>query len=160
MLVIVALLIQQGYFTDSVNGDEPKTLLINASRSADITHNRQGIKKAVGQAWGDYNNDGWVDFVIGNHGEGYRLYRNQRVAGNENHWLSLQLVGGGPAMADESILDAALACQQVYTDAILLSEQELDYLLAFLNSLTSHAALDAAQLIPVCVPSGLAVGGY
>jgi len=137
----------------------------------------------IGVAYADYDHDGWVDFVIGNHVEGNRLYRNQGVAGNENHWLSLLLVGGGPVnrdavgtrvmlttnddmnqvregLADESILDAALACQQVYTDAILLSEQEYDNLIAFLISLTSPTALDVAQLIPERVPSGLVVGGY
>ncbi len=66
----------------------------------------------------------------------------------------------GHAMADESILDAALACQKVYTDAIMLSEQEFDNLIALLNSLTSPAELDVARLIPERVPSGLAVGGY
>ncbi len=50
MLVIVALLIQQGYFTDGVNGDEPKTLFVDISRAAGITQNREGIEKVVGQA--------------------------------------------------------------------------------------------------------------
>ena len=33
------------------------TYFLDVSREVGITHNRQGIKKAVGQAWGDYDRD-------------------------------------------------------------------------------------------------------
>jgi cytochrome c peroxidase len=65
----------------------------------------------------------------------------------------------GPAMADESIVNAALTCQEVHIESIALTEKEIDELMAFLNALTSPSALDAALLIPERVPSGLAVGG-
>ncbi len=65
----------------------------------------------------------------------------------------------GPAMADESIVNAALACQEVHNESVVLTEKEIDDLMAFLNALTSPSALDAAQLIPERVPSGLTVGG-
>lgn len=54
----------------------------------------------IGIAYADYDQDGRVDFVIGNHIEGYRLYRNQGIAGLENHWLTIELVGGGPVNRD------------------------------------------------------------
>ncbi len=78
MLVIVALLIQQGYFTDGANGGEPKTLFVDTSRSAGITQNREGIKKAVGQAWGDYDNDGWVDLYVTDPEGANTLYHNDQ----------------------------------------------------------------------------------
>ena len=43
-----------------------------------------------GVSWGDYDNDGALDLVVANNGEGNFLYRNQ---GNNNHWLNLQCIG-------------------------------------------------------------------
>ena len=54
----------------------------------------------IGIAYADYDRDGRMDFVIGNHIEGYRLYRNQGTAGAGNHWLGVQLTGGGPVNRD------------------------------------------------------------
>ncbi len=54
----------------------------------------------IGVAYADYDQDGRIDFVIGNHIEGYRLYRNRGIAGVENHWLAVALVGGGPVNRD------------------------------------------------------------
>jgi hypothetical protein len=78
ILVIVALLIQQGYFTESVNRDESKTLFVDTSRAAGITQNREGIEKAVGQAWGDYDNDGWVDLYVTDPEGSNILYHNDQ----------------------------------------------------------------------------------
>jgi hypothetical protein len=57
-------------------------------------------RPSMGFAYADYDNDGWVDFVQGNWNEGYRLYRNQGVAGRGNHWLTVRLTGGGPINRD------------------------------------------------------------
>ena len=54
----------------------------------------------IGIAYADYDKDGRVDFVIGNHIEGYRLYRNEGIASPENHWLTVELVGDGPVNRD------------------------------------------------------------
>jgi len=54
----------------------------------------------IGVAYADYNHDGHIDFVIGNHVEGYRLYHNQGVAGAGNHWVRVELAGGGPINRD------------------------------------------------------------
>ena len=48
----------------------------------------------MGVAYADYDNDGWVDLVIGNHDEGYRLFHNESAAHTQNHWLTLELTGG------------------------------------------------------------------
>ncbi len=50
---------------------------------------------SVGVASADYDNDGWVDLVVGNYDRGYRLYRNTALAGDTNRWLALNLVGNG-----------------------------------------------------------------
>ena len=54
----------------------------------------------IGVAYADYDQDGWVDLLIGNHVEGYRLLRNRAVARDQHHWLSVELVGGGNVNRD------------------------------------------------------------
>jgi len=55
---------------------------------------------SMGFAYADYDNDGWIDFVLGNWNEGYALYRNEGLVGAGNHWLKIRLVGGGPVNRD------------------------------------------------------------
>ncbi len=44
-----------------------------------------------GLAVGDYNNDGFPDFLVNNNGEQGQLFRNS--AGNAKHWLGVRLAG-------------------------------------------------------------------
>jgi enediyne biosynthesis protein E4 len=49
-----------------------------------------------GLAVGDYDNDGWQDFVVNNNGEAAQLFRNMggsATAAAKNHWLAVHLVG-------------------------------------------------------------------
>ena len=55
---------------------------------------------SVGVAGADYDNDGWVDLVVGNYDRGYHLFRNRGGEESGNHWLALKLVGGGPVNRD------------------------------------------------------------
>ena len=55
---------------------------------------------SVGVAAADYDNDGWVDLVVGDYDYGYQLFRNTALAGDTNRWLALKLVGGGPVNRD------------------------------------------------------------
>ncbi|HEX2992143.1 MAG TPA: hypothetical protein VHO49_15765, partial [Anaerolineales bacterium] len=62
----IALLLGQGYlyFTASQSMEEPP-VFVDVSRQAGIVDNRlAGIEMASGQAWGDYDNDGWVDLYV------------------------------------------------------------------------------------------------
>jgi len=81
-LVVVALLLQQGYFSllqaaETQNAENSREIFIDVSRSAGITHNRLGTTKAIGQAWGDYDNDGWLDLYVTDTEGPNVLYRNQ-----------------------------------------------------------------------------------
>ncbi|MCB9070051.1 MAG: VCBS repeat-containing protein [Calditrichae bacterium] len=54
----------------------------------------------MGTAYADFNRDGWLDVVVGNHDNGYILYENEHIAGSGNHWISVELTGGGPVNRD------------------------------------------------------------
>ncbi len=58
------------------------------------------VHASLGVAYADYNRDGWVDLVVGNMDNGYRLYQNQAGHSAANHWLALELVGAGPVNRD------------------------------------------------------------
>jgi enediyne biosynthesis protein E4 len=53
-------------------------------------------KVGRGLAVGDYNNDGWLDFLVNNNGEDAQLFRNDggnSPAARANHWLGIRLLG-------------------------------------------------------------------
>lgn len=74
LVILVALFWQQGYFHSGwVQADQlswpqddvaPETLFADVSRAASVVQTRQGNERAIGQAWGDYNGDGWLDFYV------------------------------------------------------------------------------------------------
>ena len=61
---------------------------------------QQQPKPSMGVAYADYDRDGLVDFVVGNFGQGYILYRNAGLAGAANHWLTIRLEGRAPINSD------------------------------------------------------------
>ncbi|NWG33325.1 MAG: VCBS repeat-containing protein [Chloroflexi bacterium] len=58
------------------------------------------VRMSIGVAYADYDHDGWVDLLVGNLDEGYRLYKNQQGQTSDNHWLAIQLVGAAPINRD------------------------------------------------------------
>src|SRR5271154_3656475 len=49
-----------------------------------------------GLAVGDYDNDGWQDFLVNNNGEDAQLFRNEggsSPAAQGNHWIAVRLIG-------------------------------------------------------------------
>jgi len=56
---------------------------------------RADSHSTMGIAYADYDNDGWMDFVLGQWNEGYALYRNTSGDSQSNHWVSIRLVGEG-----------------------------------------------------------------
>jgi hypothetical protein len=57
-------------------------------------------RPSLGVAYADYDNDGLVDFVVGNFNLGYTLHRNAGLAGADNHWLTVRLEGRAPVNRD------------------------------------------------------------
>ncbi|MCP4419144.1 MAG: hypothetical protein GY805_21220 [Chloroflexi bacterium] len=75
------------------NGDGTFTRVRSGSGAADVG-------PTMGIATADFDNDGWVDLLIGNKDDGYSLLRNQTGAQSGNRWFSLELVGSGPINRD------------------------------------------------------------
>ena len=55
-------------------------------------------RATMGFAYADYDNDGRVDFVRGDWNDAYALFHNESPA--ENHWLTVELTGGGAVNRD------------------------------------------------------------
>ena len=94
------------------------------------------VRMSLGVAYADYDQDGWVDLVVGNVDEGYRLYRNMggenQNAGMQNHWLALELKGTGPVNRDAvgarvyvSTADGVTQLQEVINGSSMGSGNEL-----------------------------------
>ncbi len=75
------------------NGDGTFNKVACQSGAADV-------HAGMGVAYADYDHDGWVDMVVGNMDNGYRLYHNQSSTRQTNNWVELELVGGGPVNRD------------------------------------------------------------
>jgi hypothetical protein len=89
-------------FHPEVTYEEEKTLYRNMgeARFVDVTRTegKDFRAKHVGRglAVGDYDNDGWQDFLVSNNGEDAQLFRNEGGSSPEatgNHWLAVKLVG-------------------------------------------------------------------
>jgi hypothetical protein len=67
---------------------------VDATRTegADFRKPRVGRGLAVG----DYDNDGWQDFLVSNNGEDAQLFRNEggsSLTAQGNHWIAVRLIG-------------------------------------------------------------------
>lgn len=62
------------------------------------------VGASMGVAYADYDRDGWVDLIVGNADESYKLYRNQSSLvlppSEGGNWLSLKLTGAGRVNRD------------------------------------------------------------
>jgi len=103
------LLVTNGHILDNiklyhpeVEYEEERRLYRNAGggRFVDATKTQDADFRAPrvgrGLAVGDFNNDGWLDFVVNNNGEDAQLFRNDGAkspAAHGNHWLGVRLVG-------------------------------------------------------------------
>jgi hypothetical protein len=103
------LLVINGHILDNipiyhpeVTYEEEKTLyrnrgdgnFVDATRTegADFRKPRVGRGLAVG----DYDNDGWQDFLVSNNGEDAQLFRNEGASSSlakDNHWIAVRLIG-------------------------------------------------------------------
>ena len=57
-------------------------------------------KPSLGTAYADYDNDGFIDFIVGNFNIGYALHHNTGHIGANNNWLTIRLEGRSPINRD------------------------------------------------------------
>ena len=78
LFVSLALLLQQGLLTSApAQPAAPVDLFADVSRPAGVTNNRAvSLEMAIGQAWGDFDNDGWADLYVTDPAGPNSLYRN------------------------------------------------------------------------------------
>jgi hypothetical protein len=103
------LLVVNGHILDNIARYHPtvkyaeeKKLYRNAGngRFVDATNAQNAEFRAArvgrGLAVGDYDNDGWMDFLVSNNGEDAQLFKNdggESPEAKRNHWLGMHLVG-------------------------------------------------------------------
>ena len=74
---LLFLVLIAGWMGRTAVAQELEPLFINVSEEAGIVDNRMGDEKVIGQAWGDYDNDGWPDLFVTDHEGPNTLYHNQ-----------------------------------------------------------------------------------
>jgi hypothetical protein len=103
------LLVVNGHILDNiklyhpeVTYEEEKTLYRNLGegRFVDATRTQgpdfRAPRVGRGLAVGDYDNDGWQDFLVSNNGEDAQLFRNEggsSPSAKDNHWIAVRLIG-------------------------------------------------------------------
>ncbi len=103
------LLVVNGHILDNiplyhpeVKYEEEKTLYHNSGQGqfADATRTQgpdfRAPRVGRGLAVGDFDNDGWQDFLVSNNGEDAQLFRNEggsSLLAKNNHWLAVKLIG-------------------------------------------------------------------
>jgi enediyne biosynthesis protein E4 len=103
------LLVVNGHILDNialyhpeVKYEEEKTLYHNSGQGqfVDATKTQgpdfRAPRVGRGLAVGDFDNDGWQDFLVSNNGEDAQLFRNEggsSLLARNNHWLAVKLIG-------------------------------------------------------------------
>jgi enediyne biosynthesis protein E4 len=67
---------------------------VDATKTQDASFRAPRVGR--GLAVGDYDNDGWLDFLVNNNGEDAQLFHNDggaRPGAEQNHWLGVHLIG-------------------------------------------------------------------
>jgi hypothetical protein len=76
-IISIALFLGQGYLRYSAEHPLKNSRFRGCQRQAGIVNNRvAGIEMSTGQAWGDYDNDGWIDLYVTDPIGKNTLYRN------------------------------------------------------------------------------------
>ncbi len=114
-------------------GDGTFDALGSASGAVDL-----GFSQAV--AFGDLDEDGFLDLVVGNRQDAYAVYRNRAEFGAENNWVEIDLRGAASVSADAAGARAWLSTADGLTR---LQEVKLGSSMSSTNMLPLHFGLGA-----------------
>ncbi len=113
--------------------------------------------RTLGVAYADYDNDGWVDLLVGNFDGPYVLYRNagSESAYRRNRRVTFRLVGGGPINRDAVGARVTVALDD---GRVQMQEVVAGSSLGAGNSLLLHFGLGRANIegVRVTWPDGTA----
>ncbi|HET8923098.1 MAG TPA: CRTAC1 family protein [Candidatus Acidoferrum sp.] len=103
------LLVTNGHILDNIAMYHPAVTYaeerklyrnLGNGKFADVTGTQDAAFREArvgrGLAVGDYDNDGWLDFLVSNNGEDAQLFHNDggsSPVGKNNHWLGMRLIG-------------------------------------------------------------------
>ena len=107
-------------------------------------------RPGMGFSIADYDNDGFIDFLVGNWNQGFRLYHNEgRFREPESHWLTLRLMGSGDINRDAigaraylHTTDGRVQMQEVKSGSSLGSNNDLR-----LHFGLGHSELDHLRIV-------------
>lgn len=98
----------------------------------------------LGVATADYDHDGAVDLVVGNRGSRHDLFRNRNPI--PRHWLTVQLIGGGPVNRDAV---GSRVWMTTTDDRVLMQEVALGSGIGSQSSLRLHFGLGDADVAAI-----------
>ena len=70
--------IESPVVAQDVDGQTAAASFVDVSELAGISGNRVGTEKSIGQAWSDYNGDGWLDLYVTDSDGPNTLYHNKQ----------------------------------------------------------------------------------
>ncbi|MBV1860097.1 MAG: CRTAC1 family protein [Nannocystaceae bacterium] len=110
-----------------------------------------GFSQAV--AYQDFDEDGFLDLVVGNRQDAYALYRNKGDFGSDNNWIEVDLRGVAPVTSDAAGARAWISTDDGVTQ---LQEVKLGSSMSSTNMLPLHFGLGAndGALLSVLWPDG------
>ncbi len=109
---------------------------------------------SMGFATADYNNDGFVDYVVGHWNEGYRLFRNELGQQSDHHWLGLRLEGAEDVNRDAIGTHVLVTTQDGHTQ---MREVKSGSSMGAGNDTTLHFGLGQSNLemVRIIWPNGV-----
>jgi len=132
-----------------VDGNELYQNMGNGSfREILSQHQPSHLGISFGAAYADYDKDGHLDFVVGNWGTGYKLYRNTGNNSFSNRWIRYRLIGNGRVNRD------AIGTRVFITldnGKNLMQEVKSGSSLGAGNDLALHFGIGQAQITDVAV---------
>ncbi|UUC45161.1 FG-GAP-like repeat-containing protein [Flavobacterium cerinum] len=110
-----------------------------------------------GAAFGDYNNDGWLDIILANNQNESQVNSVYKNTGTGNNWVKIKCVG---TVSNKSAIGAVVKVTSVINGNVVTQTRKVEAASGYAsqNSLTTHFGLGDAgtiQTIQIKWPSGL-----
>jgi len=110
-----------------------------------------------GAAFGDYNNDGWLDIILANNQNESQVNAVYKNTGTGNNWVKIKCIG---TTSNKSAIGAVVKVTSIINGNVVTQTRKVEAASGYAsqNSLTTHFGLGdagAIQSIQIKWPSGL-----